>query len=234
MLHRLPARVSFAQGAAIGVPYATAYRALFQRAERASRAKPCSCTARPAASASPRVQLARAHGLTVIGSGGTDARPRSRRANTAPTSSSTTASRTIPTTIMQATDGRGVDVILEMAAHINLDKDLALLAQRGRVVVIGNRGRVEIDARQAMGRDAAILGMTLFNATPAELASIHAAIVAGLAERHAESGRRPRDAARATRRAPTKPSWSRARSARSFSPYELSAGAGLAYECETL
>jgi NADPH2:quinone reductase len=32
-----------------------------------------------------------------------------------------------------------------------------------------------------MARDAAVLGMTLFNVTPPELASIHAAIVAGLA-----------------------------------------------------
>ena len=31
-LHRLPARTSYAQGAALGVPYCTAYRALFQRA----------------------------------------------------------------------------------------------------------------------------------------------------------------------------------------------------------
>jgi NADPH2:quinone reductase len=31
-LHPLPARVSFGQGAALGVPYCTAYRALFQRA----------------------------------------------------------------------------------------------------------------------------------------------------------------------------------------------------------
>jgi NADPH2:quinone reductase len=83
--------------------------------------------------------------------------------------------------ITRATGGRGVDVVLEMAAHLNLDKDLGLLARGGRVVVIGNRGRVEIDARQTMGRDGAILGMTLFNATPAELASIHAAIGAGLA-----------------------------------------------------
>ena len=67
-----------------------------------------------------------------------------------------------------------------MAAHINLDKDLSLLAPRGRVVVVGNRGRVEIDARQAMGRDAAILGMTLFNVAEPELAEIHAALIAGL------------------------------------------------------
>src|SRR5207247_5405362 len=82
--------------------------------------------------------------------------------------------------IMRATGGRGVNLIVEMAAHVNLDRDLGLLAKWGRVVVIGNRGRVEIDARQAMGRDAAILGMTLFNATEADLASIHAALVAGL------------------------------------------------------
>ena len=83
--------------------------------------------------------------------------------------------------IMRATDGRGVNVIVEMAAHLNLDRDLAMLARGGRVIVVGNRGRVEIDARQAMGRDAAIFGMVLFNATDADLAEIHAAITAGLA-----------------------------------------------------
>ena len=75
---------------------------------------------------------------------------------------------------MKATGGRGVDVILEMAAHVNLDKDLGCSRTHGRVVVVGNRGRVEIDARQAMGRDAAILGMTLFNVSDPDLASINA------------------------------------------------------------
>ena len=83
--------------------------------------------------------------------------------------------------IMRATGGRGVDLVLEMAAHINLDKDLTLLSKNGRVVVIGSRGRLEIDPRHAMARDATVLGMTLFNASPADLASAHAAISAGLA-----------------------------------------------------
>ena len=82
--------------------------------------------------------------------------------------------------LLPLTDGRGVDVVLEMLANVNLDRDLDVLAQQGRVVVIGNRGRVEIDPRKAMGRDAAILGMTLFNATRAHLEEIHAGIVAGL------------------------------------------------------
>ena len=81
---------------------------------------------------------------------------------------------------MATTSGRGVDVILEMAAHLNLAKDLTLLGPRGRVVVIGNRGRVEIDARDAMARDADIRGLVLPNTPATELASIHAALVAGL------------------------------------------------------
>src|SRR6185436_6180307 len=103
-----------------------------------------------------------ARGLTVIGTGGTDKGLAAVRAHGADvTMNHGDAGYT--DAIMAATGGRGVHLIVEMAAHINLDRDLGLLAKHGRVVVVGNRGRVEIDARQAMGRDAAILGMTLFN-----------------------------------------------------------------------
>jgi NADPH2:quinone reductase len=71
-------------------------------------------------------------------------------------------------------------VVLEMLANVNLDRDLDLLAFRGRVVVIGSRGRVEIDPRKTMGKDAAVLGMTLFNATREEFVEIHGGIRAGL------------------------------------------------------
>jgi NADPH2:quinone reductase len=82
--------------------------------------------------------------------------------------------------LMKLTGGRGADVILEMLANVNLAKDLGVLALRGRVVVIGNRGAIEINPRDAMARDAAILGMTLFNVNDADMASIHAGLVAGL------------------------------------------------------
>ncbi len=82
---------------------------------------------------------------------------------------------------MRLTDNRGVDVVLEMLANVNLQKDLGIIAMRGRIVVIGNRGTVEINARHAMNKDAAILGMALFHASPAQLAGIHAALVEGLA-----------------------------------------------------
>ena len=177
-LHRLPSRVTFAQGAALGVPYTTAYRALFQRAS----ARPGETVLVHGATGGvgiAAVQLAHAHGLRVVGTGGTDrglALVRSQGADVV-------ANHRAPNyldEIRQATGGRGVDVVIEMAAHMNLDKDLSILAPRGRVVVVGNRGRVEIDARQAMGRDAAIFGMTYFNISEIDFASIQAALVAGL------------------------------------------------------
>jgi NADPH2:quinone reductase len=178
-LHRLADRISYAQGAALGVPYATAYRALFFRAA----ARPAETVLVHGATGGvgiAAVQIAVAHGMTVIGTGGSARGLELVRAQGAHAVVNHTASGYLDE-VMQATRGRGVDIVLEMAAHLNLDKDLGLLARGGRVVVIGNRGRVEIDARQAMARDAAVLGMLLFNAPAAELVAIHAALEAGLA-----------------------------------------------------
>ena len=82
--------------------------------------------------------------------------------------------------LMDLTAARGVDLILEMLANVNLANDLTILAKKGRVVVIGNRGTIEINPRETMSRDADIRGMTLMNATTPELKAIHAAIFAGL------------------------------------------------------
>jgi NADPH:quinone reductase len=179
-LHHLPARISFGQGAALGVPYCTAYRALFQRAHaRASETALIHGATGGVGIAA--LQLAHARGLTVIGSGGTDkglAAVREQGADVVVNHKDPNYTDEIK----RATGGRGVDVIIEMAAHVNLDRDLGLLAKHGRVVVVGNRGRAEIDARQAMGRDAAILGMTLFNVDDRDMAEIHAGLIAGLAD----------------------------------------------------
>ena len=176
-VHRLPDRASFAQGAGLGVPYATAYRALFQIA----RATPGECVLVHGASGGvgiAAVQLARAAGLTVIGTAGTEqGRDLVREQGAHHVFDHATAD--LPQ-CSRLTYGRGVDVILEMLANRNLGKDLTLLAQRGRVVVIGSRGTIEINPRDSMVKEAAIFGMLLFNASEAELRSAHAALRAAL------------------------------------------------------
>ena len=179
-VYPLPDGVTFQQGAAVGVPYVTAYRALFQRAQ----ARPGDTVLVHGGSGgvgTAAIQLARAAGMVVFATAGTDA---GLELATAQGASQVFNHRTTDYAqhILAATGGRGVDVILEMLANVNLNRDLGLLAARGRVVVIGNRGTVEIDARQAMARDADIRGMILFNTSPAEMAEIHAAIGAGLRE----------------------------------------------------
>jgi NADPH2:quinone reductase len=54
------------------------------------------------------------------------------------------------------------------------------LAKGGRVVIVGSRGPVEINPRDAMGRDATVHGMILFNASDRDLARIHAALISAL------------------------------------------------------
>jgi NADPH2:quinone reductase len=177
-VHPLPLGISYNQGASLGIPYGIAYRALFQRA----RALPGETVLIHGASGgvgTAAVQLARAAGLTVIGTGGT---PRGREL-VAQQGAHQVLDHHAPAyleEILRLTGGRGVDLILEMLANVNLGKDLKVLAPGGRVVVIGSRGPVEIDPRDALSREAAILGALIFNATPKEYAGIHAALAAGL------------------------------------------------------
>jgi len=177
-VHPLPSPMTFEQGAGVGTPYLTAYRALFHRA----KARPGEVVLIHGATGgvgSASVQLARAAGLTIIATGGTE---RGRK-SVAEQGAHHVLDHHSPDYLEQVksiTNGRGVDVILEMLANVNLTKDLDVAARFGRVVVIGNRGKIEIDPRMAMSKDLDVLGMTLFNTSDSDRSSMHAAFVAGL------------------------------------------------------
>ena len=178
-VHTLPDSISLQQGAAIGVPYATAWRALFIRGG-ARAGDTVLVHGASGGVGTAAVQIAKARGMRVIGTAGTQ----DGLSLVATQGADHVLDHRQPDylqRVMPLTGGAGVDVVLEMLANVNLDRDLDVLAFNGRVVVIGSRGRVEIDARKTMGKDAAILGMTLFNATRDEFREIHAGIVAGLA-----------------------------------------------------
>lgn len=177
-VYPLKGNTTFEQGAAIGVPYATAYRALFDRAQ----AKPGETVLVHGASGGvgiATVQLARAAGLRVIATAGSD-RGCKLVAEEGAHHVLDHRAPNVADQVSHLAGGRGVDVIIEMLANANLGRDLTVLGRGGRVVVVGSRGPVEINPRETMGRDASILGMTLLNASAGELASIHAALGAGL------------------------------------------------------
>jgi NADPH:quinone reductase len=171
-VHPLPEHASFEQGAALGVPYATACYALFHKA-RALTGETVLVHGGSGGVGIAAIQLAMAAGMTVIATGGSE-KGRKLIENQG---ARYVLDHRAPGYLDAIKDGP--DVILEMLANVNLEKDLEILAARGRIVVIGSRGKIEIDPRQLMSRNAEISGMVLFNATEGELKSVHSAIASG-------------------------------------------------------
>lgn len=180
-VHRLPRSLSFAQGAAIHVPYFTAFRALFQKAD----ARVGEWVLVHGASGGvgiAAVQLARASGLKVIGTAGTERGRelvRDQGAHHALDHNSPVYLDEIRRITGHPAGGCGV--ILEMLANVNLEKDFGLLAMGARIVVIGSRGKVEVTPRHLMSREARVLGMSLGNTPRHDFEMIAAALDSGFA-----------------------------------------------------
>jgi NADPH:quinone reductase len=176
-VHPLAERLSFEQGAAIGVPYATAYRALFQRAQ-AKSGETVLIHGGSGGVGTAAIQLARNAGMIVIATAGTeDGIELTKKLGAHHVLNHRNADYL--SEIATITHGRGVDVILEMLSNVNLGKDLTVLAMRGRVAVIGSRGAVEINPRDAMKREADVRGVMLTTATEEERKQMFAALGAG-------------------------------------------------------
>ncbi len=177
-LHPLPERISYAQGAGVWVPYGTAYHGLHHWA-KASASETALIHGASGGVGTAAVQMARAMGLVVFGTAGTErgAKLVEREGAHRVFLHSDPGYRE---KILEATGGRGVDLVLEMLANLNLGHDLKLLAREGRVIVIGSRGDVSVTPRDLMMRRTSIHGFALWNINEAEAAEIHAGILAGL------------------------------------------------------
>lgn len=182
---RLPDKASFEQGAGVFVPYATAYRALFKKAEIKAGEKILVHGASGAVGIAA-IQWARNAGALVYGTAGSAKGWELVERIGADRVFDHSDSENYLPEILDATAGAGVDVILEMLANENLSRDFFVLAKFGRIVVIGSRGSLEFDPRLTMGKEATIKGMSLFNASAEEFEEIHAAIYEGLSKGYLE------------------------------------------------
>jgi NADPH:quinone reductase len=177
-VHALPGKIDFKQGAGIWVPYGTAYHALYHSA-KAHASETVLVHGASGGVGIAALQIARAMGMKVLGTAGTPkGLEMAKREGAHQVFDHRKAG--YQEEILQATGNRGVDIILEMLANVNLSHDTKLLASNGRVIVIGNRGEVTINPRELMGRRASIRGFTLWAITVAEEADIHAGLFAGL------------------------------------------------------
>ncbi|NWX09044.1 QOR oxidoreductase, partial [Caloenas nicobarica] len=172
-------KLDFRQGAAIGIPYCTAYRALFQK----GRAKAGERVLVHGASGGVGIavcQIARACGLKVLGTAGTEEGMNMILRNGAHQAFNHREANYIDK-IKECTGMEGVDIIIEMLSNVNLAADLQLLARAGRVMVVGSRGPVEINPRDTMSKELSIIGVSLFLATEEERQECAAALLDGIA-----------------------------------------------------
>src|SRR6478672_8052566 len=178
-VHPLPAKIDFKQGAGIWVPYGTAYHALHHSAE-AHASETVLVHGASGGVGIAALQIARAMGLRIFGTAGT---PKGLEIAKQEGAHQVFDHRKTgyQEEILQATNNRGVDIILEMLANVNLSYDTKLLANNGPAIVIRRRGEATINPRELMARRASIRAFTLWAITAVEEADIHAGLFAGLA-----------------------------------------------------
>jgi NADPH2:quinone reductase len=177
-VHPLPDALSYPQGAALGVPYATAYRALFHRGG-ARRGETLLVHGASGAVGIAVVQFALAAGLSVTGTAGSEA----GRELVSSQGQVLALDHHDPGHLAEAftrTGDRGFDMIVELLANVNLGDDFKALARNGRVLVVGNRGTVEVNPRDLMNVEGAAIGVMASLASPEETAETGEAVTAGL------------------------------------------------------
>lgn len=164
----LPANLSWEEGAAIPIPFFTAYRALFHKAQLRP-GETVLVSAGGGGVGVAAIQLAKATNarvLTTVGSREKAERTRELGADVA----INYRDQDFVAEVQKATDGKGVNVIIENVAADNLAKDFGAIALNGRIVLIGTGTGKAADASfgvfGALFKDVSVLGMSLVNAGP--------------------------------------------------------------------
>lgn len=159
-LRKLGDNLSFEQGAALGVPASAAFRGLFQRG-KLQKGETVLIHGASGGVGTLAVQMAKSIGAYVIGTAGTlegMTKVKASGADMVVNHHEKDYDQQIPP----------VDLVLEMLANVNLERDLKLIKKYGRVVIIGNRGSLDFNPRLAMEKEANILGLAVWNATEQE------------------------------------------------------------------
>lgn len=177
-VYALPEKLDFKQGAALGVPYFTAYRALLHRA-RAKAGESVLVHGASGGVGLAACQIARAYGLKVLGTAGTEEGKNIVLQNGAHEVFNHREVNYIDK-IKKSVGEKGIDIILEMLANVNLSNDLNLLSYGGRVIIVGSRGPIEINPRDTMAKESSIIGVALYSSTKEEFRQFAAALQAGM------------------------------------------------------
>ncbi|MFF5110323.1 NADPH:quinone oxidoreductase family protein [Streptosporangium sp. NPDC000095] len=135
LVMELPDAMSYESAAASGLVYSTAYFGLLRRG-RMKPGETVLVTGAGGGVGSAGVQLAKAYGARVIALAQDDAKAELARRQGADVVLTSTP-ETLRDDLLAATDGRGVDVVLEMLGGDFLTQIIRATAWEGRIVIVG-------------------------------------------------------------------------------------------------
>ena len=176
-VHPLHESLTFSQGASLPIPYFTAYRGLFHQAE----AKPGETVFIHGASGGlgmAAVQIASGLGLTVIGTASTpEGRQLAKEAGAHFVFNH--YEEGYLEKAKEAAGEKGIDIIIEGIADKNLTKDLGLVRDKGRIVIIGGASDIAINPLHVFVHEIVVKGVFIYKVSENELFETRQALYAG-------------------------------------------------------
>ena len=167
-LARLPAGCSFTDGAAIPEAFITAWDAMVVQARLAAGERVL-IHAAASGVGTAAIQIARAVGARVLGTGRSPAKLERLRALGLDDAIAVDRDGKFAAAVMQATAGAGADVVLELVGGAYLAEDLSCVAPRARIMLVGLMAgaSAELDLRAILSRRVQITG-TMLRSRPLE------------------------------------------------------------------
>jgi len=164
---RLPDNISFKEGAALGIPVFTAYKAIFLKAN-VRAGETVLVHGASGSVGSMAVQMAKAIGATVIGTSSTE-EGRQTILDLGADHAMDHISEDNKEELLNITNEQGPDVIIEMLANANLETDMQVIVKYGRIIIVGSRDTIEVNPRNLMTSEAIVTGMTFTYPTQKEM-----------------------------------------------------------------
>ena len=166
---RIPARLSFTEAAAVPEAFITAWDALVDQASLAA-GETVLIPAVGSGVGLAALQLAVAIGARAIGTARTAEKlDRARAFGLVEGDDIVVSHGAFAPEVLRATGGRGADVVLELVGGDYVAEDLACLAEKGRIVLVGLMAghRAEVDLGQLLRKRAHLIG-TMLRSRPVE------------------------------------------------------------------